>query len=129
VPVDVCADHVDDGQLPIGPSADDFIQALRNQRGLVVSDMEPVVIDGYAGTSLRVTPADDLNCRRPFLQLWMAPRALYSDIWTARVPQYPSHEIHVLDVDGARYVIYTGFDTPEVGAEIRAMLNSMDIAP
>lgn len=137
LPSEVCADFtgdIDDLELPLGPAVEDFVQALRNRPALIVTEQAPVVVDGYVGTSVQFTTAVDLDCpvqpgEQPTLQLWTAPRAPLHDIWTAYVPQYAYHRVHVLDVDGTRYVIYTGFETRQLDEEIQAMVESIDIVP
>jgi hypothetical protein len=110
--------------MPVGPSVDDFADALAAHPKLDVTTPVDVSLDGYSGKYLDLqVPSDIDECTGNYYP-W-AP-AFYA--------QGPNHRWHVriLDVDGVRVVIQNGdFEgtLPEDLAEMHAVIESIQIAP
>jgi hypothetical protein len=117
------ANHVIPPDVAVGPSVDDFANALADHPLLDVTDPVDVTLAGYSGKYLDLrVPADISKCEvyRPF------DPGLYA--------QGPSHLWHlwILDVDGLRFVVqstdYAG-TSAEHRAELKAIVDSITIEP
>ena len=110
--------------VKVGPSADDFADALAAHPLLDARTPVETTLGGYSGKYVDLQlPADIANCRFGYLP-W-AP-AFYA--------QGPNHRWHVwsLDVDGVRVVIQNGHfpgTLPEDLAEMHAIIESIQIQP
>ena len=117
------ADTTTNPDIPVGPTVDDFVNALVDHPLLDVTNPVAVTVDGYVGKALDLqVPADISQCAeyRP---------------WQPNIyAQGPGHLWHlrVIDVDGDRVVIqsmdYAG--TPsQRRTELQAMVDSIQIEP
>jgi hypothetical protein len=117
---DPCAES-GDTDIPVGPTVDDFVDALVAHPTLDLSEPVGVTLDGYPGRYLELEgPADRADC--PTFQAW-AP-TFYAQGDSNHQP------IWVIDVDGVRVVIHGSEfpDTaPERSAELREIVESMRI--
>jgi hypothetical protein len=110
--------------IEVGPSVDDFVDALAAHPLLDTTTPVEVKLGGFSGKYLDLQlPADIAKC--PFGYLPWAP-AFYA--------QGPNHRWHVwsLDVDGIRVVIQNGDfpgTLPEDLAEMHAIIESIQIEP
>jgi hypothetical protein len=116
---DPCADE--DPDVPVGPTVEDFVEALVSHPALEVGEPIDVSVGGYAGKYLDLqAPADLSDC--PYFRAW--DPTFYA--------QGPSNQWHiwVLDVDGVRVVIH-GSDypgtAPERSEELRDIVESIRI--
>jgi len=109
--------------IPVGPSADEFVDAILAHPSLQVSEPTDVKVGGYRGQFLRlITPSDISACRdwRPF-ESGIAAQGT-DNLWS----------IWVIDVDGFRMVVLTEAfaGTPKVvNAELRSMVGSIRFLP
>jgi hypothetical protein len=109
--------------IPVGPTVDDFVNALANHPLLDVTAPVDVTVDGYAGKALDLqVPADISQCEvyRPW------DPGLYA--------QGPGHLWHlrVVDVAGVRVVIQSmeyAATPAQRRAELQAMVDSIQIEP
>ena len=107
--------------VPVGPTVDDFVEAVASYSSLDVSEPVDVEVGGHPAKYLSVTtPADVAAC--PNFQIW-DPTAYAqgaSNLW----------HIWVVDVDGVRIVVH-GSEFPETSpqrsAELRAIVDSLRI--
>ena len=106
--------------IPVGPSVDEFADALAEHPLLDVTTPVDVTLDGYAGRYLELrTPADISGCD-PYLP------------WEPGLFSQPSRVWHlwILDVDGVRVVVtttdYPG-TAPDVQAELEGIVDSIRI--
>lgn len=109
--------------IPVGPTVDDFVNALANHALLDTTAPVDVTVDGFAGKAIDLqVPADISQCEvyRP---------------WQPNIyAQGPGHLWHlrVIDVDGDRVVIqsmdYAGTDSQR-RTELEAMVDSIQIEP
>jgi hypothetical protein len=109
--------------VPVGPSVDDFANALADHPLLGATDPVDVTLGGYSGKYVDVQlPSDLTGCR-------------YYFPWEPGIyAQGPSHRWHlwILDVDGVRLVVQTtdyAGTTAEHRAELRAIVESIQIEP
>ncbi len=117
------ANHVIPPDVAVGPSVDDFANALADHPLLDVTDPVDVTLAGYPGKFVELTvPADISMCEvyRP---------------WDPGIfAQGPSHRWHlwIIDVDGLRFVVqstdYAGTSAKH-RAELEAMVDSITIEP
>ena len=118
-----------EGELvPVGPSADDLVNALLEQPVVVADEPVDTTLGGLPAKRIDLTVPDDLEgCRMdPHLQIWYSPPAdkyfvLLSD---------GTASVYVLDVDGERQVFLTQYRagaTPEDVAEMRTIVESIEI--
>ena len=115
------AGHAVPADLAVGPSVDDFANALADHPLLDVTNPVDVTLAGYSGKYLDLqVPADISKCEdyRPF------DPGIYA--------QGPSHRWHlwILDVDGLRFVVqstdYSGTSTTH-RSELQAIVDSIQI--
>lgn len=126
----VTNDHVQlDGapvDVPVGPTVDDFANALAEHPVLDVTAPVDVNLDGYSGKYVDLqVPADISACATSYFP-WEGGRSLYA--------QGPSHRWHlwILDVGGVRVVIQTGdyAATPlQRQNELQSIVESIQIEP
>ena len=107
--------HAIPPDIAVGPSVDDFANALADHPLLDVTDPVDVTLAGYSGKYLDLqVPADLSKCEvyRPF------DPGLFA--------QGPSHQWHlwILDVDGLRFVVQA-VDYPGTSAAHRAELQAI----
>jgi len=112
-----------DPDIPVGPTVDDFVNALANHPMLDTTTPVDVTVDVYTGKALDLqVPADISQCDvyRP---------------WQPNIyAQGPGHLWHlrVIDVDGDRVVIesmeYAGTASPR-RSELQAIVDSIQIEP
>ena len=124
-----------DDDIPVGPTADDLVQALQEQTAYEASDPVDVVIGGYAGQRV-----DIFSPTEPFAEVNGATTAVGCDDgvwrpWDGEIyAQGPANrwQTNILDVDGTRLVIVVQ-DFPRTNAadraELDAIVDSMVIAP
>jgi hypothetical protein len=112
--------------IEVGPTVDDFANAIADHPLLVATTPIDVTVGGYSGKYLDLQlPADLSGCRE------------YRPWWPGGYAQGPSHRWHlwILDVDGVRVVLQgmdyasTSATSAKVQAELRAMVDSMQIEP
>jgi hypothetical protein len=117
------AEHAIPPDIEVGPSVEDFANALADHPLLDVTDPVDVTLAGYSGKYLDLqVPADISMCEvyRPF------DPGIYA--------QGPGHRWHlwILDVDGLRIVVQ-GTDYPGTSAkhraELAAIVDSIKIEP
>jgi hypothetical protein len=117
------AQHLVDPDVAIGPSVDDFANAIADHPLLDATDPVDVTLAGYSGKYLDLqVPADISKCEvyRPW------DPGIYA--------QGPSHRWHlwILDVDGLRLVVQST-DYPGTSAnhrtELQAIVDSIRIKP
>ena len=115
--------HAVPPDIAVGPSVDDFANALADHPLLDVTDPVDVTLAGYSGKYLDLqVPADISKCEvyRPF------DPGIYA--------QGPGHQWHlwILDVDGLRFVVqstdYAG-TSAEHRSELEAIVDSIEIEP
>ncbi len=110
--------------IPVGPTVDDFVDALVVHPKLDVSTPTDVAIDGFRGKYLDLqVPADITACLKKY---WPWEPGFFA--------QGPSQRWHlwVLDVDGVRVLINAmDFEAtaPQRQAELRAIVESIQIEP
>jgi hypothetical protein len=115
-----CGD-AEDPDTPIGPTVDEFVEALVAHPLLDATDPVDVTVGGYPGTYLELQgPADRTDCM--YFQAWGPTFYAQGD---------SNHQpIWVVDVDGIRVVIH-GSEFPDTdsarSAELRAIVESMRI--
>ena len=117
------AEHAIPPDIEVGPSVDDFANAIADHPLLEATDPVDVTLAGYSGKYLDLqVPADISKCEvyRP---------------WDPGIfAQGPSHKWHlwILDVDGLRFVIQST-DYPGTSAkhraELQAIVDSIKIEP
>jgi hypothetical protein len=117
------AQHVVAADVEVGPSVDDFANALADHPLLEVTDPIDVTLAGYSGKYVDLqVPADISMCEvyRPF------DPGIYA--------QGPGHQWHlwILDVDGLRLVVqstdYAGTSAKH-RSELQAIVDSIEIEP
>ncbi len=117
------AEHAIPPDIAVGPSVDDFANAIANHPLLDATDPVDVTLAGYSGKYIDLqVPADLSRCEvyRP---------------WDPGIfAQGPSHRWHlwILDVDGLRFVVqstdYVGTSTKH-RSELAAIVDSITIEP
>jgi hypothetical protein len=110
--------------IAVGPSVDDFADAIADHPLLDATDPVPVTLGGYSGKYVDLQlPADLTGCEESFYP-WEP--GIYA--------QGPGHRWHlwILDVDGVRFVVlemdYAG-TSAEHRAELAAIVESIHIEP
>ncbi len=116
------ADAVPD--IPVGPTADDFANAIANHPKLDATTPVPVTLGGYSGKYLDIqAPSDISGCVENY-RPWEP--GIYA--------QGPGHRWHlwILDVDGVRVVVqsmdYAG-TSAQHRADVQAIVDSIQIQP
>jgi hypothetical protein len=120
---DPCRKDAGAPDLPVGPTVDDFVNALANHPLLDTTTPVDVMVDGYTGKALDLqVPADISQCDvyRPW------EPGIYA--------QGPGHLWHlrVVDVEGVRVVIQSMeyATTPsQRRTELQSMVDSIQIEP
>ena len=115
------AEHAIPPDIEVGPSVDDFANALADHPLLDVTDPVDVTLAGYSGKYLDLrVPADLSKCEvyRPF------DPGLFA--------QGPSHRWHlwILDVDGLRFVVQTtdyAGTSAKHRSELEAIVDSIEM--
>jgi hypothetical protein len=110
--------------VEVGPTAEDFAEALAAHPLLDVTTPVDVSLGGYSGKYLHLQVPSDISACPESYYPW-AP-AFYA--------QGPNHRWHIwsLDVDGVRVVIQSGDfagTSPENLAEMQAIIESIEIQP
>jgi len=120
---DPCRKDAGNPDIPVGPTVDDFVNALADHPLLDTTTPVDVTVDGYSGKALDLqVPEDILVC------------TIYRPWDPGIYAQGPGHLWHlrVVDVDGHRVVIqsmeYAGTDSQR-RAELEAMVDSIQIEP
>ncbi len=115
--------HLEPPDVPVGPSVDDFANALADHPLLEVTDPVDVTLAGYSGKYLDLqVPADISMCE------------VYRPFDPGIFAQGPGHQWHlwILDVDGLRSVVQST-DYPGTSAkhrsELEAIVDSIRIEP
>jgi hypothetical protein len=109
------AEHAVPAEVEVGPSVDDFADALADHPLLDVTDPVDVTLAGYAGKYVELqVPADISMCE------------VYRPFDPGIFAQGPSHQWHlwILDVDGLRFVVQST-DYPGTSAKHRAELDAI----
>jgi hypothetical protein len=118
--------------VPTGTTVDEFVTALVEHPELDVTSPVDVTLGGYSGTYLELqAPANIATVQ----DLPGPDECAYYFVWEPGIyAQGPNHLWHiwVVDVDGVRVVVradtYPG-TTPEVQAQLAAIVDSIQIAP
>jgi hypothetical protein len=120
---DPCRKDEGNPDIPVGPTVDDFVNALANHPMLDTTTPVDATVDGYTGKELDLqVPEDILLC------------TVYRPWEPGIYAQGPGHLWHlrVIDVEGHRVVIqsteYAGTDSQR-RAELEAMVESIQIEP
>jgi hypothetical protein len=110
--------------VAVGPSVDEFANALADHPLLDATDPVPVTLGGYSGKYIDLQlPSDLTGCNTSYFP-WEP--GIYA--------QGPSHRWHlwILDVDGVRVVVqttdYAGTSARRL-AELKAIVESIEIEP
>jgi hypothetical protein len=109
--------------IPVGPSVDDFANALANHPLLDATTPTSISLGGYSGKYVDLQLPSDITCTFGYYP------------WAPSMPaQGPSHRWHlwILDVEGIRVVVQTAdFAGTTVSdlAELQAIVDSIKIAP
>jgi len=109
--------------IDVGPTVDDFVEAVRAHPGLDISDPTGVSLGGYQGRSFTLTGPPDLSgCEewRPWDPGFFAQGP--NNIW----------DVWVMSVDGFRILIVTQRfreTPPDVSAELRKIAESIRFVP
>ena len=112
--------------IAVGPTVDDFADAIAAHPLLDASRPVPVTLAGYSGKYVDLQlPADVTTCK-PNGEFWPFEPGVYA--------QGPSHRWHlwILDVEGLRVVIQSmDYPTtpPQQVAELQAIVDSIQIDP
>jgi hypothetical protein len=117
------AEHAIPAGVEVGPSVEDFANALADHPRLDVRDPVDVTLAGHSGKYLDLrVPADISKCE------------VYRPFDPGIFAQGPSHRWHlwILDVDGLRFVVQST-DYPGTSkrhrAELKAIVDSITIEP
>jgi hypothetical protein len=111
-------------EIEVGPSVDDFVNALVDHRELEVTTPVEVTVAGYSGKYVDLQiPSDISGCPTSYF------------VWEPGIyAQGPAQRWHlwVVDVDGVRVVVhgtsYAG-TSPQHRADLQAMVDSIQILP
>ena len=110
--------------IPVGPTVDDFANALADHPLLEVTTPVDVTLAGYSGKYVDLQVPSDISACPSSYRPWEP--GIYA--------QGPSHRWHlwILDVDGVRVVVtttdYAG-TSPQRQAELQAIVDSIQIEP
>jgi hypothetical protein len=120
--------------IDVGPSVDDFVTALREQRVTDASRPVATTLGGHPATRIDLAIPDgyDLsacNLGKIGLQIWYSPPA---DKYFVLLRDNPT-SVYVVDVDGRRQVFIAGpvgpTTTKRDARELKAVLNSIRFDP
>lgn len=118
----------------VGPTVDDLISALADQAGSETSEPIDLTLGGYPARRVDVSAAADVDpsiCRNDgLLQIWANPAETSFNVISAE--ERGTLSIYVVDVDGERAVITTGFSSESsaaVIAELEAIVDSIAFEP
>ena len=118
--------------LEVGTSAQSLADALGTLPGPEVTDPVPVSFGGRPGLMVELTVPSDVDvdsCDPPIgLQIWLDRNA---NKYFVAGPGVPGR-IHIVDVDGGRFVMVSGWDqtaAPEDIAELEAIIESIEFEP
>jgi hypothetical protein len=109
--------------IPVGPSVDDFANALANHPLLDATTPTSISLGGYSGKYVDLQLPSDITCTFGYYP------------WAPSIPALgPSHKFHlwILDVEGIRVVVQTAdFAGTTVSdlAELQAIVDSIQIEP
>jgi hypothetical protein len=111
-------------EIPVGPSVDDFANALADHPLIDATTPTSVSLGGYSGKYMDLQlPSDITDCTLEYYA------------WVPSMPaQGPSHRRHlwILDVEGIRVVVHTadfaGTSVEDL-AELQAIVDSIQIEP
>jgi hypothetical protein len=107
---------------PVGPSVDDLVAAISAMEFYDVSPATDITISGFHGKELEITAPFIAGCD---LHNWRT-----SDGWNGAAAGEVNH-LRIVDVDGVRVVIFTGYTpsggTPAAIAKLEAALDSVAI--
>jgi hypothetical protein len=109
--------------IPVGPSVDDFANALANHPLLDATTPTSISLGGYSGKYVDLQLPSDITCTFGYYP------------WAPSMPaQGPTHRWHlwILDVEGIRVVVQTAdFAGTTVSdlAELQAIVDSIQIEP
>ena len=111
--------------VPVGPTVDDFTNALAEHPLLDVTAPVDVTLGGYSGTYVDLQVPSDISACNAYFP-WEGGRGLFA--------QGNGHRWHlwIIDVDGVRVVVQTGDyagTAPQRQAELRAIVDSIRITP
>ena len=120
---DPCRNDAANPDIPIGPTVDDFANALADHPLLEVTDPVDITLSGYSGKYVDLQVPSELDgCN--FYFVWEP--ALYAQGLSQR------WHLWILDVDGVRVVVES-MDYPgtaaEDRAELQAIVDSIQIEP
>jgi hypothetical protein len=110
----------------VGPSVDDFANAIATHPLLDATTPVAVTLAGYSGKYLDLQLPADVSACQPNGEFWPFEPGVYA--------QGPSHRWHlwILDVDGIRVVVqsmdYATTPSKQV-TELQAIVNSIQIDP
>jgi hypothetical protein len=122
---DPCHGSAGDGDIPVGPSAEDLANALAEQTAYEATAPTEVTLSGYAGMRVDLQlPSDVASCDNGEFFPWAG--SIYA--------QGPDHRWHlwILDVEGERVIIVsTDFagTSAQDQAEQQAIVDSIQIEP
>ena len=110
---------------PVGPTADDLVEAFANVPDLATTAAVDVTVDGYAGKQFEFTVPDytPSECRGDKYALWDVPGQEVAPGYRAQGPNH-HFQVWVLDVDGTRLVIGAG-TFPNTSPQDRAALDEI----
>jgi len=114
---------------PVGPTVDALVAALDAQRNTVMSDPVDIVLDGHPGKRVEMRPDPSFECVPQVM--WVRPDGQPGDPLVGDGDFFDT--LWILDVDGHRVLIDTYLnplfiEDPASGAEVLAVLNSMEFA-
>jgi hypothetical protein len=116
---------------PVGPTVDDLVSAFADVPGLGATAATDITVDGHQGKQFDLTVPDFAadECQAGIFALWQEDGS--SGPQPSRWVEPNEHlQMWVLDVDGTRLVISTGYfpDTSDTDrAEINEIVNSIQI--
>ena len=122
------------GDVPVGPTVDDLVAALRDNTFYTSSAATPVTIDGYAGQDLELQLPDDPFTRCDKDDPTDSGGHAFVFSGPGLYAQGPANRWHlyILDVDGARLiaVILSYAKTPRTDLDLaRNVIETLDINP
>ena len=133
--LDGTGDHVQPGDVNVGPTVDDMVAAIRANASYTSTTPTPVTIDGYAGQELEIQLPDEsfTNCdRSPGDAAGTA--YVFSNSEAGIYAQGPANRWHlsILDVDGNRLIaaVLSFEGTPQAELDLaRNVIETLEITP